>query len=101
MTKNALINALIAALYIVLVAFFMTSMETLPEPRGIVGPIAFLSLFVFSVLVMALTFFYQPIRMVLAGEKAEGVTLFVRTVAFFLLCTLVSLTLLIATGRLN
>jgi hypothetical protein len=84
MTKNPLINALSAALYIAVVASvmffgpkFITPVET------IVIPIAMLSLFSLSAAVMAWLFFSKPVTMYLEGEKAAAIQLVVHTILCF------------------
>ena len=88
MTKNPYINALIAALYIVVVANMMFFGEKLVAvEETILIPIAVLSLFVFSAAFMGTAFFLQPAQMYLAGMKKEAVSLFVKTLATFAVIT--------------
>ncbi len=85
MTKNSLINALAASLYIVVVAFVMYYGPKLAseEKETILIPIAVISLFTLSAAVMGYLFLSQPIEMYFAGEKKEAISLFLKTVAIF------------------
>lgn len=84
MTKNPIINALSAALYIagvVSILFFGSQFEG--EVETILIPIAMLSLFSLSAAVMAFIFFYQPVTMYVEGEKKAAVKLLVQTIGAF------------------
>jgi hypothetical protein len=95
MTRNPLINALSAALYIAVVACFMYYAPAfLGEVESAVAPIAMLSLFVFSAAAMSYIFFYQPVVLIIEGDKKAGLTLFLHTLAAFAVCTVA----LVATG---
>ena len=99
MTKNPYINALAAALYIVVVASIMTlGQKSGPDPSVLV-PIAVLSLFVLSAAVMGYVFFFQPVQMFLDGAKKESVDLFVKTIAAFAVLTMCSLAILFLHAR--
>jgi hypothetical protein len=95
MTKNPILNALAGLAYIATVAFTifyapmffgLTKIEQMPE---IFVGITMLSLFVFSASLMGYLFLYQPIVMVLAGERKEGTMLFLKTVAAFAVSALI------------
>ena len=92
MTKNPLLNALFAALYILLI---VTIINAIPKMGGEGGddtffdPIVFLSLLVFSVAFMAYTFFYRPVLMYVEGEKKAAVDFFFKTLGSFGLITLI------------
>ncbi|MBI4094567.1 MAG: hypothetical protein HY435_00015 [Candidatus Liptonbacteria bacterium] len=84
MTKNPFLNALLAALYIVLVASIMYYGPGLHgEKDTIIIPIAVISLFTLSAAVMGYLFLYEPLRLYLDGEKKSAVALFLKTVAVF------------------
>lgn len=88
MTRNAFLNAGAAFAYIALVASFMFyASDFLGEKDTVLAPIIFLSLFVLSALVMGYTLLYQPIRLYLDGEKTGAVTLLLKTMGAFALCT--------------
>jgi predicted membrane channel-forming protein YqfA (hemolysin III family) len=96
MTKNPLINALSASVYIILGVTIMT-LVTEPlknKPDTFFAPIVFLSLLTLSVAVMAFLFFYQPVMLFIEGKKKEAVDLFVKTVGIFAIFTAVTLILL-------
>ena len=90
MTKNALINALCATLYIVVLvsAAFYSPFFDAKEPN-IIFPIMFLSTFVLSAAVMSFIFLYQPLQLLLENQKKEAVNLFLKTVVSFAGITIV------------
>ncbi len=84
MTKNPLVNALAASLYIMLVAsvMFYGTNHTGPV-NSIIVPVAMISLFTLSAAVMGYLFLYQPLQLYLDGKKKNAVHLFLQTVAVF------------------
>jgi hypothetical protein len=96
MSKNPLINALSASVYIVLGVTIMTfATEPLKnKPDTFFAPIIFLSLLTLSVAVMAFLFFYQPLQLLIEGKKNEAVTLLVKTIGVFAVFTVIALILL-------
>lgn len=102
MSKNPLINAFLAALYIVVVASVMYYGQKYGGPTdSIIAPIAMLSLFVLSAAVMGFLFLSQPAQLYLNGEKGESVGLFLKTVIAFACITAVFIIILffVSTGR--
>lgn len=96
MTKNPIINAFGASVYIVLVVTVMTFV-TQPlrhKPDTFFAPITLLSVLTLSVAVMAYLFFYQPLLLLIDRKKKEGVNLFVKTVGVFAVITVLALVLL-------
>lgn len=88
MTKNPLINAISAIMYIFLVATVMNGlMRYAPKEDGVWAPVLALSMFTLSAAVMGYIFVLQPIQLYLDGKKKEGVRLFVQTVGVFALAT--------------
>lgn len=88
MTKNPLVNALSATLYISVVAFIMSSMEKTSGPdHSVLVPVAMLSLFVLSAALMGFIFCYKPILLLIEGEKVEALNLFLKTVGIFAVIT--------------
>ncbi len=84
MTKNPLINALAAGLYISLIASIMFyGMKHTGPDNSIIIPIAMISLFTFSAAAMGYIFLSQPLQLYLDGKKKEAVKLFVQTLAVF------------------
>ena len=85
MTKNPLLNAGAAAAYIGAVVLFISSLGDF-ENQGVETlfiPLFMISLVVFSVLMMAYCFFFQPVQMFLDGQKKEAVSLFSKSVLYF------------------
>ena len=98
MSKNPLLNAGVAIVYIILVASVMYYGPQLAGPiDGVIVPIALLSLFVLSAVVMGFLFLYEPMQLYFSGEKKEAIRILVKTIAIFgsitilLLLTLFSL----------
>lgn len=85
MTKNPIINALSAALYIagVVSILFFSSQFGGGQQETILIPITLLSLFSLSAAVMAFIFFYKPVTMYVEGEKKAAVKLLVQTIGAF------------------
>src|SRR5262245_41781780 len=92
MTKNSVLNALAASLYIALIASVMFfAPKSVDATPTVLVPIAVLSLFCLSAAVMAYIFFYNPVLMYLDGQKKEAVKLGVRTVGAFAVVTAIFL----------
>jgi hypothetical protein len=84
MNNSPLINAAAALLYIVaLVLFIFYGLGSLDGEDTVLAPIAMLSLFTLSAAVMGYLFLLEPARLLLGGQREEGVRLFVRTVGYF------------------
>ena len=75
MSKNPIINALLAGVYIVLVVTVINyaSQFTAQNQSKFVGPIAFLSIFTLSAGIMGYLFVFQPLQLYLDGKKKQGV----------------------------
>ena len=90
MSKNPLLNASTALLYIILIASVMYyGSGMVGQVKSVIGPIAILSLFTLSAAVMGYVFVFQPLRLYLDGKKKESVNLFSKTLAIFAVMTLV------------
>src|SRR3989344_6774076 len=84
MSKNPFVNALLAIVYITVVASIMYYGPQISGPvDGIIAPVAVLSLLVLSASVMGYLFFYNPVRMYLDGSKEDAVKLFLKTIGVF------------------
>ncbi|MEK7063372.1 MAG: hypothetical protein AAB955_01620 [Patescibacteria group bacterium] len=85
MTKNPILNALAALLYIgVLVGALSTFVDSeLETAAPLLIPAVMLSLFTLSAAVMGMIFFYQPFRMYFDGEKSQAFTLVIQTIGSF------------------
>jgi hypothetical protein len=88
MTKNPLLNALAGSAYVSLVALGIESIPPRQPLLAALGPLLFLSLFLFSAGVMGYLFLWQPALMTLRGDARGGITLFLRTLGLFGLVTL-------------
>lgn len=96
MSKNPLINAFSASLYIILVVSVM-SFVTQPlkdKPDTFFAPITMLFVLTLSVAVMAYLFFYQPLLLLIEGKKKQAINLFIKTVGMFAIFTIGVLILL-------
>ncbi len=101
MTKNPILNALAAVLYITLVAAVMFYGGRMGGPdNSIIAPIAILSLFTLSAAVMGYLFLGEPIQLYLNGKRKEAVNLFLQTVGVFSIVTIIALAILFS-GVLN
>ena len=95
MTKRPVIHALLASLYIVLIAVLMTvGTRHLPKEDTIMAPIAMVSLFTLSAAVMGYLFCFEPLQMYFDGKKKAAVTFFLQTLAMFAILTIIALVLL-------
>lgn len=91
MTKNPILNALGALTYIALLAscavygeplFKLLPLSNVPV---VFVPITVLSVFVFSAALMVYFFVYQPLLLLLAGEKQKALVFFLQTIGSFAL----------------
>lgn len=88
MTTNPLLNALLASVYIgLVVGLVMLGSRFAGDPDNILMPMSMLSLLVLSVAAMAYLFFYRPVLMLLDGNRADAIQLFLWTVAWFAVFT--------------
>lgn len=84
MTRNPFLNAITAALYIIIITLIMDyGTKHIPHPNSFMAPIAIVSFFTLSAAVMAYVFGYQPLLLFIDGKKKEAVNLFLKTVAVF------------------
>lgn len=92
MTKNPILNALAATLYIVIVAFVMFyGVSHAPREDSVIIPIAMMSLFTLSAAVMGYLFVYQPLMLYFDGKKKQGLNLFLQTLGVFAIITIILL----------
>ncbi len=91
MTKNPIINALGASIYIALVASLMFYGPKFADTKDtVLAPIAMISLFTFSAAVMGFIFLSGPFQMYLDGDKGGAVNFFLKTLATFGLITVLA-----------
>ncbi len=90
MTKKPLFNAIGAIAYIILVVSVMSyvSDHAKEQPEFIMG-VTMISLFTLSAAVMGYIFLLSPLQLYLDGKKKEGVNLFVKTVGYFAVLTVI------------
>lgn len=84
MTKNPLINALLAFLYIVIVAlvlYYGTIFKV--GNNSFIAPVALISLFTFSAAIMGYLFIYQPFILYFDNKKKLALDLFLKTLFIF------------------
>lgn len=96
MSKNPMVNAVSALIYIVLVVTTM-SLVTGPlqnKADTFFAPVVFISVLTLSVAVMAFLFFYQPLQLFIEKKQKEAVSLFIKTVGIFAIFTILALILL-------
>ncbi|MEK7185169.1 MAG: hypothetical protein AAB726_00940 [Patescibacteria group bacterium] len=85
MTKNPFYNALFAIAYIIVLVSTVSWGQNLfggPD-ESIFYPMAALGTLVLSAALMAYLFFYQPVLMLIDGEREKAVKLFLQTVGVF------------------
>lgn len=83
MNKNPFVNAVLAALYIVLIVSIMFRIDPDGREETILMPIVMLSLFVLSAAVMGYLFVYEPLRLHLDNQRKEAVSFFLKMVLTF------------------
>lgn len=97
MTKKPFINSLLATLYIIILVFVMdyATRITGHSNNQIIAPIAVISLFTLSTAVMAYLFCYWPFQLYFDGHKKSAISLFLQTVGYFSIFTLISILFLL------
>lgn len=103
MFRKPFFNALLATTYIgTLVTVMNFAGSYLREiPDNPFMPMGMLSLLTLSVALMGYLFFYQPVIMLLDGQREEAVHFFLKTVATFAIATALVITAALLTGMLN
>ena len=95
MSKNPLVNAISATLYIVCVAIAMYyGSNHAPKHDVLLAPIALISLFTLSAATMGYILLYQPFQLYFDGKKKQALNLFLKTIAIFGATTIVLLIIL-------
>ncbi len=95
MTKNPLINALSAALYIAVVVLFIGSFSEMSGPDTLLIPMFMLALLVLSVLTMGYVLLFTPAQMFFDGDKKGAAALFLKTLVAFAMITVCFLALML------
>jgi len=92
--KLSLRNSLATAVYVVIVVLILQNAEKVfGTMRNIIGPIAFLLLFVTSAAITGFLVLGQPIMLYSDNQKREAIKLFIYTVAWLFVFTVIALTL--------
>ena len=90
MTKNPIINAIVAIAYIAVVALFMNFMsDRVEDSQSFLAPVVFISIFTLSAAIMGYIFLYQPLQLFLSDDKKGGVKLFLQTIGIFAVITII------------
>jgi len=87
--KNPFVNALLAVLYIAIIALFLFNAPKIESTPSVLAPIVMLSLLTFSVAVMGFLFFFQPLQLYFEDKKKEAIKSFLTTLLTFGLLTLI------------
>ena len=83
--KKPFLNALGAALYIVIIVFVMQGASFLLKSQNgtFVIPMAVLSMFVLSAAIMGYFFLSEPLQLFFENKKQEAISYFAKVVGFF------------------
>ncbi|MDD4607255.1 MAG: hypothetical protein PHS07_02905 [Patescibacteria group bacterium] len=83
--------------YIILVSLIMNKGEQIfGQTDGVAGPIAFLLLFVFSAALTGSLVLGKPVLLYLDGKKKESIQMFLTTLGWLLIMTMLALVLSVA-----
>jgi hypothetical protein len=92
--KSSLRNSLGTTVYVAIVALIIYNAEKIfGTMKNIIGPIAFLLLFVTSAAITGFLVLGQPIILYLDNQKREAIKLFVYTVVWLFIFTIIALAL--------
>ncbi|HEX3100084.1 MAG TPA: hypothetical protein VHQ41_03915 [Patescibacteria group bacterium] len=88
--QRSLLNALGTAAYVAIIATLLQNGERIfGEPNSMVAPIAFLLLFVMSASITGGLVLGKPILMYMDGQKKEAVQMFLYTLGWLALVTVI------------
>lgn len=91
---SSLRNALATAVYVVIVSFIIINGDKIfGTMKSILGPVAFLLLFVVSAAITGFLVLGQPAMMYVENKKREAIMLFIYTVAWLFAFTVITLSL--------
>jgi hypothetical protein len=92
--KLGLRNSMATAIYVVIVAMIMNNAERIfGTMKNIIGPVAFLLLFVTSAAITGFLVLGQPIMMYVDNQRRDAIKLFIYTVAWLFAFTVIALAL--------
>jgi hypothetical protein len=99
--KSALINSLLASLYVTVVATLMYFMgqNHIGNNNTILVPIVMILLFLLSAAITSWLIFGKPAQLFLEGKKKEAISMVGYTIGFLAAITFIDLILLIILGR--
>jgi hypothetical protein len=91
LVKTSVISAIVAALYITVVAVLMSNMDKIfaKVDSEVIGAIAVLLLFVVSAAIMGFIVLGRPIMLYLDGLKKEALKLFYLTISWLILIAII------------
>jgi hypothetical protein len=96
MIKNPYINALVASLYITIVACVMFfGLQKFGPANSIVIPITVISLFTLSAAIMGYLFFFEPLQLYVEKQTKQAMIFFLKTIATFAGITILIVLLLL------
>lgn len=97
----ALKNAVLTAIYIIIIASFMNygSHLKLGQTNTVFVPIAFLMLFVASASITGYLIFGKPVQIYIDGKKKEAINLLIHTLIYFSVITLIAIIFLVTFSR--
>jgi hypothetical protein len=94
MKNNPYLKATLAELYIIIIVLFIQHILPKGPDNTILAPIAMLSLFVLSAVVMGYLFLSQPILLYLDGNRKAAALFFSKTIVTFAIITIIAFCLL-------
>lgn len=89
--KNPILNGLAAGAYIaglVIISNYFAMKKTIEEPSVFI-PMVMLSLLVFSVALMGVLFFFQPLKLFMDNKREEALAFFTKTLSTFVVWVLI------------
>ena len=103
MIKNPYLNAFMALGYIALIILVVSKTSAIAShtPDTLLAPVTMLSLLVLSVSIMAILFFYQPLRLFLENQKQQALSFLLKTVGTFACFVVILALLLLYTSVMN
>jgi SNF family Na+-dependent transporter len=101
MNKNPYLNAVLASVYIIIMATLLQNGHYIfGEQDNFLSPVLFLSLFVLSAALMGYLFIGEPVMLFLDNQKKQAVTFFWQTVSTFACITLLLVIAAVAFGQM-
>ena len=103
MIKNPYLNAFMALGYVagIVLAISKTDSIAANTPDTLLAPVTMLSLLVLSASIMAILFFYEPLRLFLENQKQQALSFLIKIVGTFACFVLILVALLFYTSILK